>query len=283
MIKNKFSNWLVTGKGILLYLSLFLFACGEMEIPPILVTESPPSTVVAPQQGYKAPDFELQTTDGNPISLSNYGGKFVVVNFWATWCPPCRSEMPDMQRIYEDYRREGLIILGINNKESSDVVKEFGEEYGLTFPMLLDSEGGVSDLYQVRSFPTTLFIDSNGIVSSIQIGSMDYASFQTEIQRVFNLTTTIEPSVTYESTAEIQDTTITACVTANALNVRTGPSTEYDIFTTIPNGECYRFDARDSSSSWIRLYDLMGENEKRLWVSTIYIDTQDRIEILPVR
>lgn len=280
MTKNRLSNQFVLWCVGLLFMGLAFPACGS-ELPGTFAT--PPAS--APQEGYKAPDFQLQTPDGNLVALSSYSGKPVIVNFWATWCPPCRAEMPDMQRIYEDYRREGLIILGINNQESGNVVKEFSDEFGLTFPLLLDSNGKVSELYLVRNFPTTLFIDSNGVINSIQIGSMDYERFQLEIQRAFNLAKAPEPPTISEPTEVIQDRMITGCVTANALNVRTGPSTEHDVFTTIPKGECHRFDARDSSSSWVRLHDLIGHDGKRLWVSTIYVETEtpDEIKTLPVR
>lgn len=101
---------------------------------PTPVSDIPP----APRPGAPAPDFELPTLNGELIRLEDLRGQAVVVNLWATWCPPCRAEMPDMQRVYDEYRDDGLVILAINQREAPAEVQTFVDELGLTFPILMD-------------------------------------------------------------------------------------------------------------------------------------------------
>ena len=291
MRETKKTYWYTLWRSVTLFISFLLVACGGTEEPVIVTTVEAPTVVPAiPQEGHKAPDFRLETTDGNSINLSNYLGKPIIVNFWATWCSPCRNEMPDMQQIYTDYRREGLIILGINQQEGVDTVTEFGKEYTISFPLLLDPQNEVAELYQIRNLPTSIFIDSQGYIRSIQIGSMGYDDFQREVENHLLTVDTAKPAVSTTEpvmpTAEPVVPTgliiISGCVTAHPLNVRSGPSTSYDVITTLPYGECHQFDARDVYSNWVRLHELT-DNGNRLWVSTIYIDSQDDIEDLQVR
>jgi cytochrome c biogenesis protein CcmG/thiol:disulfide interchange protein DsbE len=127
--------------------------------------------IAAPQIGFLAPDFQLITTDGHAITLSDLRGNPVLINFWATWCPPCRAEMPGIQHIYEEYRDRGLTVIGVNavNQDSSKAAAVFIEQYQLTFTFLLD-EGEVQRLYHIRSLPTTFFVGRDGIIREIVIG-----------------------------------------------------------------------------------------------------------------
>ena len=132
--------------------------------------------------GNLAPDFQLDDLDGQSVALSDFKGKPVLVNFWASWCPPCRSEMPFIQDTFTDkkWADEGLVVLAIDIGESPSAVSEFVKKYGLTFPVLLDITQDVSLEYYVRGIPTTFFIDREGIIREIRIGAF---SSVTEIER----------------------------------------------------------------------------------------------------
>jgi peroxiredoxin len=129
----------------------------------------------APQPGAFAPDFSLTTLDAQTSSLGDLRGQAVLINFWATWCPPCRAELPALQAAHERYG-DRVAFLGVDVKESSDSVADFVPQFGLTFPILLDSDGAVSDrLYQVRGIPTTLFLFPDGKVSARHAGPLTEA------------------------------------------------------------------------------------------------------------
>lgn len=127
---------------------------------------------------YVAPDFELTTLEGETVSLSDYVGKKVFLNFWATWCPPCQEEVPHMQAFYEEYQDQDVEIVAVNvtNKESgAGVVKQFIENHGATFNVLLDPAAIASSTYQVITLPTTYLIDSKGNMVDAIEGPMDEA------------------------------------------------------------------------------------------------------------
>lgn len=115
--------------------------------------------------GQLAPDFEMQYPDGKTLKLSDYQGKPVIINFWATWCAPCEAELPEFVQAYEQHKDQGLVILGVNAQETAEDANTFVEKYGLSYPIALDSRGEVMDLYSVRGLPTTLFIDPEGRVA----------------------------------------------------------------------------------------------------------------------
>ena len=142
----------------------------------------------APMEGFLAPDFELTTLDGERITLSELRGQAVLVNFWASWCPPCRSEMPAMQQVYSDFGADGFVILAVNSTHQDRLadVEGFGAERNLTFPILLDQDGQVSARYQVRSLPTSFFIDPDGIIQEVVIGGpMAEALLRTRAENLF--------------------------------------------------------------------------------------------------
>ena len=141
--------------------------------PTSETTMPEPTVKQLPAPGRVAPDFELQNLEGETVSLSDHRGSPVMVNFWASWCEPCRFEMPYIQEVFEDpfWESIGLEILVVNVQESSAVARDFMEENGLSFPVLLDMTGGVARMYNIRSIPTTLFIDEDGIIQYIDVGS----------------------------------------------------------------------------------------------------------------
>jgi peroxiredoxin len=122
--------------------------------------------------GVKAPDFELKTLDGKNVKLSDFKGKKVILNFWATWCPPCKAEMPEMQKFYEEDHKD-IVLLAVNIDPQLDVQK-FVDEMSITFPIPLDEDDEVNSVYQVISIPTTYFIDTKGIIREKHIGAMTY-------------------------------------------------------------------------------------------------------------
>jgi len=120
--------------------------------------------------GNLAPDFQLQNLDGQTVSLGNLRGKPVLINFWATWCPSCVSEMPYIQEIYEEWFDKGLVVLAINLGESSSKVEEFMQSHNLSFTVLLDTKQNVTQKYNFQYIPTTFFIDKDGIIQEKVIG-----------------------------------------------------------------------------------------------------------------
>lgn len=132
------------------------------------------SDTVGLEVGNIAPDFQLETLDGEQVALSDYRGRRVMVNFWATWCPPCRAEMPDMQSFYEDKDVEILAINLTGTESSRDGVTDFTNEFGLTFPILMDEDTQVANEYQIQPIPSSFMIDSNGRIQYKALGAMNY-------------------------------------------------------------------------------------------------------------
>lgn len=141
----------------------------------------------APQAGFPAPGFALESLSGDSVILGELRGVPVVLNFWATWCPPCRAEMRTIERVYQEYRASGLVILAVNATYQDDPVRaaEFPADFGLTYPILMDRTGALAAMYQVRSLPTTFFIDRRGIIREIVVGGpMAEALLRTRIDSV---------------------------------------------------------------------------------------------------
>ncbi|WP_121614303.1 peroxiredoxin family protein [Mesobacillus foraminis] len=133
------------------------------------------------QEGKPAPDFELATINGDKIRLSDYKGKKVILNLWATWCPPCKAEMPHMQNFYEKNKNKGIEILAVNltsMDKGTTEIQNFVGEYGLTFEIPLDVDGTIGIQYQAFSIPTSYIIDSNGVIAKKIVGPMDESMMQ---------------------------------------------------------------------------------------------------------
>ena len=138
---------------------------------------------VSPDIGSPAPDFVLDDLSGNPVKLSDLKGRLVVLNFWATWCTPCRTEMPEFQEIYQQYEPD-LVVLGINLEQKPAEIQDFVSQLGITYPILLDIEGLVSKLYKVIQLPNTYFIDRQGIIRIRHIGFLSSDQFHQYLDRV---------------------------------------------------------------------------------------------------
>jgi peroxiredoxin len=143
--------------------------------------------IPAPQQGFLAPDFALKTPTGEIVKLSDLRGQAVLVNIWATWCPPCRAEMRSIEKVYQENREKGFTVLAINMTYQDDplAVMPFVKEQGLTFPILLAETGEIADLYQVRSLPSSYFIRRDGVINEVVIGGpMSEALLRTRIEAI---------------------------------------------------------------------------------------------------
>lgn len=151
-------------KRMFVALCLLLSACVAADAPS--ATEAP----------FYAPDFSLASLEGGTVTLSEQRGTFVIINFWATWCGPCRDEMSDLQQLADDYA-DDLIMLGINQRESADTVRDFANALGVTFPLLLDPPDSVLIDYIVTGLPQTLLIDREGVVIYRQFGVIDMETF----------------------------------------------------------------------------------------------------------
>ncbi len=137
--------------------------------------------------GDPAPDFLLAQLGGDPVQLSKLRGKTVFVNFWATWCDPCREEMPAMQRIYQKYKNDNVVVLAVNQREGDDGVKSYFKTNSLTMPVLLDKTGDVAGGFRVTGFPESYFIDKNGKIGAFHINAMTFDEMEGKLQETWKL------------------------------------------------------------------------------------------------
>lgn len=157
------SKKIISGIVLLLLISVAIVQAMEKKKEPDL-----PGLEV----GGKAPNFMLQNLEGENVSLSDYKGKKVILNFWATWCPPCRKEMPALEKFYQQNNNE-IEILAVNTDTNNDVA-DFVKSMNLTFPILLDHKTNVSGQYDILSLPTTYIIDEKGKLVKKQIGELSF-------------------------------------------------------------------------------------------------------------
>lgn len=121
-----------------------------------------------------APDFELQDTEGNTQRLSDYRGKPVIINFWATWCPPCREEIPSMNRAWHILEKEDVAMFAVNMGEDEDTIFIFTADYPADFPILMDRDGAVIEQWPVKGLPTTYVVAPDGTIAYRAIGSREW-------------------------------------------------------------------------------------------------------------
>ncbi len=135
---------------------------------------------VKAEEGYIAPDFSLRDLAGKPVRLSDFRGKVVVINLWATWCTPCRVEMPSIENLYRRFRSEGLTVLAVSfDKGQDEAVRAFVKEKNLSFPVLIDHDQDVESKYQTRTIPSTFVIDKRGVIAARVDGAKNWESEET--------------------------------------------------------------------------------------------------------
>ncbi|MCS6842167.1 MAG: TlpA family protein disulfide reductase [Roseiflexus sp.] len=149
-------------------------------------TPAPQSAVAqpAPRIGHPAPEFALTAVNGSQVALSDLRGQVVLINFWATWCPPCRAEMPAIQQAYDRFRDQGFLVLAVNQQEDAASVAKYMSEQRLTFPALLDSDARVSTDYQARVLPSSFFVDRRGIIRAVYRGPMSRGMIEGAIEQL---------------------------------------------------------------------------------------------------
>jgi thiol-disulfide isomerase/thioredoxin len=126
----------------------------------------------APSKGQVVADFSLSNLAGDPVKLSQFHGHPMIVNFWATWCGPCKDEMPLLEKTFQNHHGD-LVILGVNIEETPAVIKPFLEKYHISFPVVIDSTGEVENRFLIRGYPTSLFVDANGVLQGQHIGVLN--------------------------------------------------------------------------------------------------------------
>ncbi|MCB1736264.1 MAG: TlpA family protein disulfide reductase [Gammaproteobacteria bacterium] len=144
-------------------------------VATVLAAQEELQPALTPVEGLPtASDFELRDLEGKTHRLSDYAGQVTIVNFWATWCPPCRREMPSMQRAWEELRDHGVIMLAIDVGEDEETVFQFTADYPVEFPLLFDLDSKVVQAYPVKGLPTTYIIDKQGRIAFQAIGGRDW-------------------------------------------------------------------------------------------------------------
>lgn len=142
-------------------------------VPPSLA-QQPGKGLTALADRPEAPEFELMDIDGGTHRLSDYRGKVLIVNFWATWCPPCREEMPSMQRAWGQLEQDGILMLAVNVGEDEDTIFQFTANYPVEFPLLMDRDSSVVGAWPVRGLPTTFVVDPEGRLAYRAIGGREW-------------------------------------------------------------------------------------------------------------
>ena len=167
---------------VLVLLALWALAGERLNLPKLGAPSS------APRVGARAPDFTLNGADGKSVKLGDLRGKRVVLSFWATWCPPCRAEMPDLDRVARDYRDQGVEVLAIDQLESPDRVASFLSEIGIgaspAIVPVFDSEGTVAQDYRVTALPSTFVVDAEGVIRDVTLGPLSESSLRAKLERI---------------------------------------------------------------------------------------------------
>ena len=180
--------------------ALVVFALIALSVLLLRNVAVPPRTVAvtgadaAALTAQMAPDFQLEALDGGQVRLSDFKGRVVLVNIWATWCPPCVRETPRLVRIYDRYRDQGFVILGVNTTYQDDRAKvaAFARDQRITYPVLLDTEGAVGQTYASRLMPTSFLIDRDGKIVSVRVGEVDEAQLDEQVAALLKTAATTE-------------------------------------------------------------------------------------------
>ena len=161
--------------SLLLLLLVMLVSCGGGE----------GATLMGVNEGNQARDFTLEALDGREVSLSDFQGKVVLINFWATWCAPCRAEIPDLQAAYETHQGAGFVVLGVNVEESRAAVEPFVAEFGMTYPVLFDETGQLLKQYRAIGLPMSILVDEEGLIQARHTGYLTEGQLEDYLERVF--------------------------------------------------------------------------------------------------
>lgn len=168
-------SWPVLAAGVVLgaaigWVIFFGLPARAADTPASTRPPAPTTNLGGFTLGSPAPSFDLQSAGGDRVRLEQLRGSVVLLNFWATWCAPCRTEMPLLQAVSDRFAGDGLLVLGINFDETSEEVQAYAAELALDFPLLLDPGGAVQALYGVRGYPTTVVVDRDGNMAAYHIG-----------------------------------------------------------------------------------------------------------------
>ncbi|MGM0402014.1 MAG: redoxin domain-containing protein [Chloroflexota bacterium] len=146
--------------------------------PTSTPTEEATANPQPPQEGNPAFDFTLQTLEGEEVSLSDFRGQAVMLNFWASWCGPCRIEIPHMIELYKETHDQDFEIVAVNLRENTDRVEDFVQRFDIPFPVLLDEKGRIGAAYHVQGIPTSIFIDEEGVIRHVHVGALTEDALQ---------------------------------------------------------------------------------------------------------
>jgi peroxiredoxin len=215
----------------------------------------PPEMAISPYPQNAAPDFTLAQVNGNPssqaqeITLSSLRGKPTLINFWASWCPPCRRELPALQAAYAKYK-DKIGFIAVNVKEDPAVVSALAEELGLNFPIALDPDGQISNVaYEVRGLPTTVFVDANGVVSARHVGPLDEEMIETYLAPLLE----IESKAKAEAENSRETESIESSQSSNPPAFQSSPAPDFTL--TAANGNAVSLqDYRDKSNVVLIFY-----------------------------
>ena len=168
-------------QNCLLLFALFVFAVPSAQSEEVLLSADEKKVlknlrITPATQWIEAHDFSGQLMDAKTVNLKDYRGRFILLNFWATWCSPCLKEMPDLEEAYLEMGQEKLVVLAVGMGESVEKIKAFFNKYAFTFPLLADNKMEITKLYGVRNIPVTYLIDPDGIVLGRALGIRDWAS-----------------------------------------------------------------------------------------------------------
>jgi peroxiredoxin len=154
------------------YLLLLMIGLGWIWFSAMPAGSAEGGRMASPQSGFFAPDFTLKTLEGQTVKLSDLRGKVILVNIWASWCPPCKAEMPALEHVYQKYKDRDFVVLAVNStvQDTAANAQAFVSQNNLTFPILIDESGLVTQLYRVQSLPTSFFIGADGVISEVIIG-----------------------------------------------------------------------------------------------------------------
>lgn len=180
---------LIPDRGRWLVFTLVVFIAGAAWVWSSAVPDSTTTggRIPSPREGFLAPDFTLDLLTGGKMTLSEQQGKVVIINLWASWCPPCRAEMPALQEVYLANRDRGLEVLAVNTtyQDQESAAAAFVQDFNLTFPILLERTGDVARQYQLRAMPSTFFVDREGVIRKVIIGGpMSEVTLQTAVEEL---------------------------------------------------------------------------------------------------